>query len=96
MATGFSAPRSKWARAVTVRCQRDKETMVARREHQQPQPREIRVTFEPRRLSRSSVTQAYEQVVPIIRRRTSRPSSSDRPVPQEVPGSWSPGAVSAG
>jgi hypothetical protein len=96
MATGFSAPRSKWARAETIRCQRDKETMVARRAHQQTQPREIRVTFEPSRLSRSSVAQAYEQVVPIIHRMTSRPSSSDRPVPQEVPRSWSPGVSSAG
>lgn len=96
MARGFSAPRSKWARAVTIRCQRDKETMVARREPQQPQPREIRVTFEPSRLSRSSVAQAYEQVVPILRRTTSRPSSNDRPVPQEVPRAWSPGVSSAG
>jgi hypothetical protein len=70
--------------------------MVARREHQQTQPREIRVTFEPSRLSRSSVAQAYEQVVPILRRLTSRPSSSDRPGPQEAPGAWSPGASSAG
>jgi hypothetical protein len=96
MATGFSAPRSKWARAVPIRGQRDKETMVARRAPQQTQSREIRVTFEPSRLSRSSVAQAYAQVVPILRRTTSRPSSSDRSVPQEVPGAWSPGASAAG
>jgi hypothetical protein len=70
--------------------------MVARREHQHPQPREIRVTFDPSRLSRSSVAQAYEQVVPILRRMTSRPSSSDRPESQEVPRGWSPGVSSAG
>jgi hypothetical protein len=70
--------------------------MVARREHQQTQPREIRVTFEPSRLSRFSVAQAYEQVVPILRRMPSRPSSSDRPGPQEAPGVWSPRASSAG
>jgi hypothetical protein len=96
MARDFSAPRSKCARAVTIRCQRDKETMVARREPQQPQLREIRVTFEPGRLSRSSVAQAYEQVVPIRRRTTSKPSSNDHPVPQEVSRAWSPGVSSAG
>jgi hypothetical protein len=70
--------------------------MVARREHQQTQPREIRVTFEPSRLSRSSVAQAYEQVVPIRRRMPSRPSNSDRLGPQEAPGDQAPGASSAG
>ena len=64
--------------------------------HQQTQLREIRVTFEPSRLSRVLVAQAYAQVVPILRRMTSRPASSDRSMPQEVPGAWSPGASSAG
>jgi hypothetical protein len=96
MARGFSAPRSKWACAGPLRGQRDKETMVARRAPQQTQPREIRVKFEPGRLSRSSVAQAYAQVVPILRRMTAGPSSRDRPVPQDVPGAWFPGASSAG
>jgi hypothetical protein len=52
---------------MTLRRHQDKEMIVARREHQQTQPREIRVTFEPSRLSHSSVAQAYEQVVPIPR-----------------------------
>jgi hypothetical protein len=86
MATGFSALRSKWARAATIRRHRDKETIVARREPQQTRLREMRVTFEPSRLSRSSEAQAYEQVVPSIHRTTSRPSSSDRAAPQEAPG----------
>jgi hypothetical protein len=96
MAMGFSALRSKGARALTIRCHWDKETMVARRAPQQTRPREIRVTFEPSRLSRSSVAQAYEQVVPIIHRMTSRPSSSDRSAPQAAPGAWDPGATSVG
>jgi hypothetical protein len=70
--------------------------MVGRRAPQQTQSREIRVTFEPSRLSRASVAHAYEQVVPIVRRMTARPSSSDRPVPQESPKAWSPGASAAG
>jgi hypothetical protein len=47
---------------------------VARREHRQTQPREIRVMFEPSRLSLAWMAQAYEQVVPIVRRMTSRPA----------------------
>jgi hypothetical protein len=69
---------------------------VARREHQQIQPREIRVTFEPSRLSPASVAQAYEQVIPLLRRRIPRPASSDRPAPQEVSGFWAPGASCVG
>ena len=75
MARGFSVPRSTWARAGTIRGQRDKETMVARREHRQIQPREIRVTFEPSRLSLAWMAQADEQVIPIVRQTTSRPAS---------------------
>jgi hypothetical protein len=49
---------------------------VARRNRQPPQTREIRIAFEPSRLSPSWVAQAYEQIVPIVRRPT---SSSSRP-----------------
>jgi hypothetical protein len=45
---------------------------VARRNRQHPQRREMQVTFEPSRLSPSWVAQAYEQIVPIVRRTTSR------------------------
>jgi hypothetical protein len=44
---------------------------VARRNRPSPQTREIRITFEPSRLSPSWVTQAYEQIIPIVRRTTS-------------------------
>jgi hypothetical protein len=45
---------------------------VARRNRQPLQTREIHITFEPSRLSLSWVAQAYEQIVPIVRRTTSR------------------------
>ena len=58
---------------------------MARRNRQPPKTREIRTTFEPSRLSPSWVAQAYEQLVPIVRRTTSRPSGPghDRPEPSE-------------
>jgi hypothetical protein len=74
MATGFSVLRFKWARAATIRGRWDKEMIVSRREHHHPQPREIHITFEASRLSLSWIAQAYEQVVPLVRRTPSRPS----------------------
>lgn len=41
---------------------------MARRAHNHPQTLEVYVTFEPSRLSPAWMAQAYEQVVPIIRR----------------------------
>jgi len=72
MAKDFSALRSSSARAVTFPSLWDKETIVVRREHHHPQRREIQSTFEPSRLSLSWLAQAYEQVVPMIQRTTSR------------------------
>jgi hypothetical protein len=51
---------------------------VARRNRQPFQTREIRIAFEPSRLSPSWVAQAYEQIVPIVRRPTSSSSRSSR------------------
>jgi hypothetical protein len=79
MAKAFSARRSSLARAVILPGLWDKETIVVRRERHHPQRREIQSTFEPSRLSLAWLAQAYEQVVPLIRRTTSR---SLRP-PQE-------------
>jgi hypothetical protein len=79
MAKDFSALRSSATRVVTLQALWDKETIVVRRERHHPQRREIQSTFEPSRLSLSWLAQAYEQVVPLIRRTTSR---SLRP-PQE-------------
>ena len=72
MAKDFSALRSSSARAVTLQALWDKETIVARRERHHPQRREIQSTFEPSRLSLAWLAQAYEQVVPMIRRTTSK------------------------
>jgi hypothetical protein len=73
MAKDFSALRSNSARAVTRPCLWAKETSVVRRERHHPQQRrEIQSTFEPSRLSLAWLAQAYEQVVPMIRRTTSR------------------------
>lgn len=96
MARGFSAPRSNVVRIVPTQRPWDKETMVAYRERQQTQPREIRVTFEPSRLSHASVAQAYEQVVPIVRRLTARPSSGDGYASPEAPRTWAPESASTG
>jgi|RhiMetStandDraft_8_1073273.scaffolds.fasta_scaffold00636_2 hypothetical protein len=72
MAKDFSALRSSATRVVTLQALWDKETIVVRRERHHPQRREIQSTFEPSRLSLSWLAQAYEQVVPMIRRTTSR------------------------
>src|SRR5262245_14776084 len=82
MARDFSAPRSNSARAATLCSLWDKETIVTGREHHHPQRREIQSTFEPSRLSLSWLAQAYEQVVPLVRRMTSRPSP--RPYQEEL------------
>jgi len=82
----FSAPRFTSARASKRPRHRRKETLVARRNRQPPKTREIRTTFEPSRLSPSWVAQAYEQIVPIVRRTTSRSPDQgrERPEPSET------------
>jgi len=59
---------------------------VARRNRQPPKTREILTTFEPSRLSPSWVAQAYEQIVPIVRRTTSKTPAParHRPEPSEI------------
>jgi hypothetical protein len=74
MAKDFSARRSSSARAVPLHSLWDKETIVVRRERHHAQRRELQSTFEPSRLSLSWLAQAYEQVVPMVRRTTSRPA----------------------
>jgi hypothetical protein len=82
----FSAPRFRSAHASKRPRHRRKETLVARRNRQPPQTREIHTTFEPSRLSPSWVAQAYEQIVPIVRRTTSRSPDPGRehPEPRET------------
>lgn len=72
MAKDFSALRSSSARAVSLPCLWAKETIVVRRERHHPQRREMQSTFEPSRLRLAWLAQAYEQVVPMIRRTTAR------------------------
>jgi hypothetical protein len=84
MARGFSVRRSNSVRAVMLRCHRDKEMIVGRRERHHPQQREIRVTFDPSRLSLAWIAQAYEQVVPIVRRTPMRSSRRDHWQGEEV------------
>lgn len=72
MVTGFWVLRSKPKRPTSARRHRSKETVVAHRERQQPLTREIRVMFEPHRLSPAWVAQAYDQVVPIARGSTTK------------------------
>jgi hypothetical protein len=60
---------------------------MARRERTHKMVVEIRVTFEPSRVSSASIAQAYEQVVPIPRRTTlpsvpSRQEAHDRQLPR--------------
>jgi hypothetical protein len=82
----FSAPRFRSARVSKRPRHRRKETLVARRHRQPPKTREIHTTFEPSRLSPSWVAQAYEQIVPIVRRTTSRVADPgrDHPEPSET------------
>src|SRR5215831_16757659 len=86
MAKDFSALRSSSARVVTLQALWDKETIVIRRERHHPQLRELQSTFEPSRLGLSWLAQAYEQVVPIVRRTTSRPSRRPCKDAEEVQG----------
>jgi hypothetical protein len=90
MVTAFWASRFRSKRPVPDRHHRSKETIVARRERPKPQEREIRVTFEPHRLSSAWIAQAYEQVVPIARRSTTqalapRPRGSQQNPCSETP-----------
>jgi hypothetical protein len=45
---------------------------VARRSNTDSTPLEVRITFEPSRVSPACIIQAYERVVPIARRTTSQ------------------------
>jgi hypothetical protein len=51
---------------------------VARRDHKPSRTLEVRLTFEPSRVSTACVVQAYERVVPITR----RPAPRARCAPQ--------------
>ena len=70
MGMGFSGHRSTRWRLVTSPRQGNKEAVVARRARTRSTTLEVRITFEPSRVSPACVAQAYERVVPITRRTT--------------------------
>jgi len=67
---------------------------VARRQHQASRTLEVRLTFEPSRVSAACVVQAYELVMPITRRPAPRVcsgrQSEDAQRTQHVGGSQQP------
>jgi hypothetical protein len=74
MVTDFWARRSGRGCPVVSRVYGSKETVVARRASPPSTTLEVRVTFEPSRLSPACVAQGYEQVVPLTHRPASRAS----------------------
>jgi hypothetical protein len=68
MGTGFSGHRSRCGRLWRTQRHGSKESSVARRQHQASRTLEVRLTFEPSRVSAACVVQAYERVMPITRR----------------------------
>src|SRR5712691_1395837 len=89
METGFWAHHSTWCAPLRAR-PGSEEASVARREPRRNRTLEVRITFEPSRVSPACIVQAYEQVVPIARRTTPRalpprPDARAQP-PQHVGG----------
>ena len=78
MVTDFWARRSRRGGPVISRLSGSKEAVVARREPPSRTMLEVRVMFEPSRLSPACVAQAYEEVVPITRRSASQASHTER------------------
>jgi len=81
MVTGFWGHRSRQDSALRGRGHNSEEAVVARRAR--IPTLEIRITFEPSRVSPEWVVQAYEQVVPLWRRPTSE-HAAPRPVSREL------------
>jgi hypothetical protein len=80
MVTGFWGRHSRWGGLLSNRRHSREEAVVARRAH--IPTLEIRIAFEPSRVSPAWVMQAYEQVVP-IRHRTTSEEHEPRPVHRE-------------
>ena len=94
MGTGFSGPHSSSGRLWRTRRHGSKESSVARRQHQASRTLEVRLTFEPSRVSAACVVQAYERVMPITCRPAPRVcsgrQSADAQRTQHVGGSQQP------
>ena len=78
MGTGFSGHRSSCGSLWSTRRHGSKESSVARRAHKASRTLEVRLTFEPSRVSAACVVQAYERVVPITRRSAPRARASQQ------------------
>ena len=87
MVTGFWGHRSRVGRPVKAPRPGGKEVSVARRGRTGSTTLEVRITFEPSRVSLACVMQAYERVVPITRRPTLQalPPRPDAHAPQTQP-----------
>jgi len=70
MGTDFWEPRSRRGSARSRPPHSREEAVVARRARPRLPTREIRIMFEPSRVSSACIVQAYEQVVPLRRRPT--------------------------
>ena len=70
MGTGFWEPHCRRASSRSSPLHSREEAAVARRVRPRLPMREIRITFEPSRVSSACMVQAYEQVVPLRRRPT--------------------------
>jgi hypothetical protein len=70
MGTGFWGRPSRRGSPWSTRHHGSKEAVVARRVRTRSTALEVRITFEPSRVSPACVVQAYERVVPITRRTT--------------------------
>ena len=68
MVTGFWGRHSRWGGRLRNRRHSREEAVVARRARPRLPTREIRITFEPSRVSSACMVQAYEHVVPLRRR----------------------------
>jgi hypothetical protein len=87
MVTGFWGHLSRVCRPVKAPRHGGKEVSVARRVRTGSTTLEVRITFEPSRVSPACVIQAYERVVPLTRRTTLQalPARPDEPAPQTQP-----------
>jgi hypothetical protein len=94
MAPGFWGPPCRQGSFWSTPRHGSKETSVARRAPKSSRTLEVHLTFEPSRVSAVCIGQAYERVVPIIR----RPAPRTRPArqaegtqqPQQVGGRQQP------
>ena len=68
MVTGFWGPHSRQGGPLPSPRHGSKEAVVARRAPKPSKILEVRLSFEPSRVSAACVVQAYERVIPITRR----------------------------